>query len=141
MPERFVDASVFVHAYLRPKRELKSHERQIKSHARGIVTRINDGEGVLTSVVHLSEVANLLEAWMPLHDARSVLQGLCTSETVEVLSTERRDLIEALTVGSEVGVGMSDALAVVLMRTAGVSDVYSFDKDFDRFDGIRRVSQ
>jgi predicted nucleic acid-binding protein len=141
MPPRFVDASVFVHAYLRPKRELKSHERQLKSHARGIMTRINEGEEVLTSVVHVSEVANLLEAWMPLEDARAVLQGLCTRETIKVLPAERRDLIEALAVGSETRVGMSDALAVVLMRTAEVSDVYSFDKDFDRFDGIQRVSQ
>ena len=132
MPGRFVDASVFVHAYLRPRRELKPHERQIKSHARGIVTRINEGERVLTSVVHLSEVADLLDDWMPLEEARAVLQGLCTRESVEVLAAERRDLIEALAVGSEVGVGMSDALAVVLMRALEASD---------SFEGIRRISQ
>ena len=141
MPARFVDASVFVHAYLRPRRDLKSHERQIRARARSIVTRINAGEETLTSTVHLGELANVLEDWMPLDDARAVLRGLCSRRSIEILPSDRRDLIEALTVGSESGVGMTDALAVVLMWDRGASEVYSFDKDFDRFEGIRRISQ
>ena len=141
MPGRFVDASVFVHAYLRPKRDLKPHERQIKAHARAIVTRINEGERVVTSVVHLNEVANILEAWLPLDDARTILQGLCVRETVEILGADRRDLLEALSLGLDAGAGASDALAAVLMRAHGVEGVYSFDRDFDRFDGLTRISQ
>jgi len=141
MARRFVDASVFVHAYLRPRRELKAHERQIKARAREIVTRINEGEGVVTSVVHVAEVANLLEEWLPLADGREVLRGLCTRETVEIVEADRRDLLEALAVGAETGVGTTDALAAVLMRAHGVREVYSFDADFDRVQDIRRVSQ
>ena len=36
---RFVDASVFVHAFLKPKRELKPHEIKIKESAKKIVRR------------------------------------------------------------------------------------------------------
>ena len=141
MARRFVDASVFVHAYLRPRREQKAHERQIKARAREIVTRINEGEDVVTSVVHVAEVANLLEEWLPLTDAREVLRGVCTRETVEVVAADRRDLLEALAVGGETGVGTTDALAAVLMRAHGVREIYSFDADFDRIPDLRRVSQ
>lgn len=48
---RFVDASVFVHAYLKPKRRLKPHEMKIIESAKKIVKRINDGEEVGITVV------------------------------------------------------------------------------------------
>jgi len=141
MPRRFVDASVFVHAYLRPRRELKAHERQIKARARDIVGRISGGEEVVTSIVHVAEIANLLEDCVPLAVAREVLRGLCTRETVDVLPAERRDFLEALAVGAETERGTTDALAAVLMREHGVREVYSFDADFDRFQDLRRVSE
>ncbi|MEK6852127.1 MAG: type II toxin-antitoxin system VapC family toxin [Candidatus Thermoplasmatota archaeon] len=141
MPQRFVDASVFVHAYIRPRRQLRPHERQIKAHARSIVRRINDGEDVVTSCVHLLEIANLLENWMPLEDAREILSSLAARGNVEVLPVERRDLLAALAVGADANVGASDALAAVLMRAGGIAEVYSFDRDFDRFEDLHRISQ
>lgn len=140
MPPRFVDASVFVHAYLKPKRSLKPHERRIKAQARAIVTRLNEGESVVTSVVHVAEIANVLEDWMRLDDARAIQTGLCTRENIGILPVSRGDLLEALGLGSETAVGTSDALALVLMRSQGVREIYSFDKDFDRFGDIGRVT-
>ncbi len=141
MATRFVDASVFVHAYLRPKRTLKSHEREIKTGAKAIVSRINEGEAVVTSVVHFAETANLLEGWMPAADAREVQAGLLGRGTMRILAVERTDLLEALSLGTEVGVGTSDALAAGLMEREGIREVYSFDRDFDRIPGIRRVAR
>ena len=141
MVVRFVDASVFVHAYLRPRRELKAHERSIKARAREIVTRINRGETVATSTVHFSEIANLLEAWMPLQDARTIQRGLLQRDNVEIWSTAKGDLVEAMSVGQETDVGATDALAVILMRRNGLKDIYSFDGDFDRFRDLRRASK
>jgi predicted nucleic acid-binding protein len=138
---RFVDASVFVHAYLRPRRELKPHERKIKAQARAIVARVNEGEAVVTSAVHFSEVANVLEDWIGLDAAQAVQRGLCVRETVEVLPVARGDLLEALSTATEVGVGMTDALAAVLMRDRGIREIYSFDRDFDRFEDIRRFTE
>jgi len=141
MPSRFVDASVFVHAYLKPRRRLKDHEEKIKAHARAIITRINRGEAVVTSSVHLAEVANILEDRMPLEDARTIQLGLCSRETVTVLSVGRSDVIDALALGSDKGVGTSDALAAVLMQSNGLTELYSFDRDFDRIEGLRRVDR
>lgn len=141
MPPRFVDASVFVHAYLRPRRALKAHERAMKANARRVVARINEGEEVVTSTVQVSEIANVLEDWMPLADAMAVEQGLCTRDSVRILPTAKDDVLEALAVGSEVGLGLFDALAIAVMRREGLSEVYSFDRDFDRLPDIRRVAK
>jgi len=140
MPPRYLDASVFVHAYLRPRRELKAHERAIKSHARAIVARVNEGEAVVTSTVQVAEIANILENWMSLEDAAAIQQGLCTLDSVRILATTRADLLEALALGSERGLGTSDALAVVFMKREGLREVYSFDKDYDGLPDISRVS-
>ncbi len=141
MPPRFVDASVFVHAFLKPKRALEPHERRIKANAQAIVSRINRGEEVATSTVHLAEVASILEERMPLDDARTIQLGLCHRETVQLLPVARPDFIEALSLGGEAAVGTPDALAVVLMKARGLNEVYSFDRDFDHFEGVHRITQ
>ncbi|HTD80813.1 MAG TPA: type II toxin-antitoxin system VapC family toxin [Thermoplasmata archaeon] len=141
MPPRYLDASVLVHAYLRPRRELKPHERAIKSHARAIVTRIDKGEPVVTSTVHVAEVANILEDWMNLEDARSIEQGLCTRDSIRILQTAKMDLLEALGLASEFGLGTTDSLAVVFMKREGIREIYSFDKDYDGLPGVTRVSE
>ncbi len=141
MCTRFVDASVFVHAFLKPKRALKPHERALKRKARDIVSRINRGEEVCTSVVHMAEIANILEDWMSLEDARSVQVGLCMRDTVTILQVNKEQLIEAVSVGQVIALGTTDALAVVLMEAASISEIYSFDKDFDGVEGIHRVAE
>ena len=40
---RFVDASVFVYAFLKPRRELTPREAETKERAKNIVRRINEG--------------------------------------------------------------------------------------------------
>jgi len=141
MSVRFVDASVFVHAYLKPRRELRPHEVLIKKRARAIVTRINQGEPVCLSTVHFAEIANFLEDWMALQEAQTVLLGLATMENVQIVSVTRSDLLDALALATEGEVGTTDALAVVLMKREGTRDIYSFDRDYDRFDEIHRVAQ
>ncbi len=58
---KFVDATVFIHAYLKPSRKLEPHEKELKKGARQIIERIENGEKVTTSVVHFTETANILE--------------------------------------------------------------------------------
>jgi predicted nucleic acid-binding protein len=57
---RFLDSSIFLHAYLKPKRELKDSEKGEK--AIDILKNIENGEEVITSVVHISEILNIIEA-------------------------------------------------------------------------------
>src|SRR5437879_6997081 len=128
MPSRFVDASVFVYAYLKPRRELRPQEVAIKKRARAIVTRISKGEQVLLSTVHFAEIANLLEDWMALSEARTILFALATMENIRILPVARTDLLEELDLVTGRDAGTTDALAVILMQPAATRALYSVDR-------------
>ena len=137
---RFVDASVFVHAFLKPKRELKTHEMKIKESAKKIVKRINDGEEVGVTVVQVSEIANLLESYLPLNEALKVEKFLLLAGNVRVFDVTKRDCLKALKIVKEKNVGLCDAIAYVIMMKNGVNEIYSFDSDFDKLN-VRRVTE
>ncbi|MHC1568149.1 MAG: type II toxin-antitoxin system VapC family toxin [Candidatus Syntropharchaeia archaeon] len=40
---------------------------------------------------------------------------------------------------NELGIDPNDCLAVEVMRKEGISEIYSFDRGFDRVSGIRRI--
>ena len=137
---RLVDASVFVHTFIRPRRELKPHEMKIKESAKKIVKRINDGEEVGITVVQIAEIANLLESYLPLHEALKVEEFLLLAGNVKVFDVTKKDCLKALEIAKEKDVGLSDAIAYVIMKKNSVGEIYSFDSDFDRLD-VRRVTE
>ncbi len=124
-----------------PKRRLSQTELGIKESAKAIVARVNSGEEVLTTVVHLAEVANILEDYMPPPDALAVEEALLFKESVEVAPVSREDYYAALQHARDRQVGLTDALAYTAMKGRGVAEIYSFDKDFDRLGGITRISR
>jgi len=136
---RFVDASVFVHAFLKPKRKLKDHEVKIKESAKNIVKRINDGEEVGITVVQIAEIANLLESYLPLNEALKVEEFLLLAKNVKVFDVTKRDCLRALKVVREKEIGLSDAIAYVIMVDNNVKEIYSFDRDFDRLN-VKRIT-
>ena len=138
---RFIDSNVFIHAYIKPKRMLQRHERMIKESAKEIIQRVNDGEEVLTTVVHLGEMANLLENFMQHDAALRVIRGILLKENIEVIEVSPEDYLSALPIAEEYGVSLNDALAYIVMRERDMREIYSFDKDFDRFTDIVRISR
>ncbi len=136
---RFIDASVFVHAYLKPKRALSADEIQIKEDAKKIVARVNQGERVLTSVVHLAEIANVLEDYLPREEALEIERALCFREEIEIESLASADCYQALSEAEEQGMGFTDSIASLVMKRKGLSEIYSFDHDFDHAEGIKRI--
>jgi len=135
----FVDASVFIYAYLKPKRKLQPHEVSVKDAAKKIVLRINEGEEVTTSVVHFSEVCNVLEEYLPLEEAFTIEKGLLLRDNIVISKVSEDDYLKALSIAEDQQVGANDALAYVVMKEAGLRTIYSFDKDFDAFTDINRM--
>jgi len=135
----YVDASVLVYAYLKPKRRLQPHEASVKDAAKKIVSRINEGEEVATSVVHFSEVCNVLEDYLPLEEALTIEKGLLLRDNIAIYEVSEEDYLNALSVAEDQQVGANDALAYVVMKEAGLRKIYSFDKDFDAFKDINRM--
>jgi len=135
----FVDASVFVYAFLKPRRRLQPHEASVKDAAKNIVLRINEGEEVATSVVHFSEVCDVLEDYLPLEEAFTIEKGLLFRDNIVIQKVSKEDYLKALSIAEDQLVGANDALAYVLMKEAGLRKIYSFDKDFDGFNDINRI--
>ena len=141
MPAAFVDANVFVYAFLKPTRKLQPHEQKIKEAAKKIVTRINEGEETVTSVVHFSEICNILEDHLPTQQACTLEKGLLLLDNVVVKEVAEEHYLKALAVAEDYEVGANDALAYVLMTEAGINRIYSFDKDFHKFKDILAITQ
>ncbi|HIE15095.1 TPA: PIN domain-containing protein [Candidatus Bathyarchaeota archaeon] len=136
---RFIDASVFIHAFLKTRRKLKKHELTIKERAKEIIRLVNDGEEVLISTCHFSEIANILEDRLPLKKALEIEEAILLKENIKILNVNREDYLNSLEIAKEFNVGINDALAYIIMQKHKISEIYSFDKDFDRFPGIKRV--
>lgn len=141
LPVAFVDASVFVYAFLKPRRKLQPHEASIKDAAKKIVLRINEDEEAATSVVHFSEVCNVLEDYLPLEEAFTIEKGLLFRDNIVIYEVSEEDYLKALSIAEDQQVGANDALAYVLMEEAGLHRIYSFDKDFDGFKDINRITE
>ena len=135
----FVDANVFVYAFLKPLRKLQPHEENLKDAAKKIVSRINEGEKVVTSVVHFSEVCNILEDYLSFEEALLIERGLLFRENILIHEVSAEDYVKALSINQDHQIGINDALAYVLMKEAGLNRIYSFDKGFNVFKDIERV--
>ncbi|ATZ60917.2 MAG: type II toxin-antitoxin system VapC family toxin [Methanosarcinales archaeon Met12] len=131
---RFIDANVFIYAVLKPKRELSEREWEVKNASKEIFKRINEGEEVITTVVHLSEVANVLEDAANLSFAISFLKDILLKRNVNVDMVSDRSYMESVLLADEMGVGINDALAYLLMKKKRIEEIYTFDKHFENLD-------
>ena len=131
---RFVDANIFIYAFLKPKKEPPENVKEIKAQAKAILSRISDGERVVTTVVHLSEVANVVESRGRKRKAVEVVLAVLTSENIEVLPVSPGDYLKASLIAAEKNLGVNDALAYVKMKELGIKEIYTFDWDFKKLD-------
>ena len=95
---------------------------------------MENGEEIVTTVVHLSEVANILEAKLGLSVALEFLEELLTAKNVTVLPVSTEDYLRSLIVARERGISVNDALAYLKMKELGIEEIYTFDKHFLNLD-------
>nr|MDO8098855.1 type II toxin-antitoxin system VapC family toxin [Candidatus Njordarchaeota archaeon] len=138
--ERYLDSSVYLHAYLKIRRKLSTEESETKQRAIRILERVEDGYPVAISVVHISEISNIVEARLGVQKAQEVLETILATENISIIDVSRRDYEEALVLSHRYGVGPNDALAATLCRRMTITEAYSFDKHFDNFAWLKRVT-
>jgi len=137
---RFLDANIFVYAYYKPRRELTERERLMKNEAKRIIKGISEGEvEVLTTVVHMSEAVNILKHGMLLEHLIKVILGLFMLDNVKILGVSRDTYFAAAELGGDLKLDPNDALAVEVMRLGGIDEIYSFDEDFEKVEGIAKL--
>jgi predicted nucleic acid-binding protein len=137
---RFLDANVFIYAYYKPKKQLTQKEKQMKDEAKNIITRVSQGkEEVVTSVVHVSEIVNILKHGMPQDQLTVIIRGLFMLDNVTINGVTREAYFAATELGDDLKLEANDALAVDMMKTSGIGEIYSFDEHFDKIEGITRL--
>jgi predicted nucleic acid-binding protein len=137
---RFLDANVFIYAYYKPKKQLTEKECQMKENAKKIISNISKGkEDILTTVVHVSEVVNILKHGMSTEQLTTIIRGLFMLDNVKILDVTKSAYFAATELGEDLKLESNDALAIDLMRQNGVAEIYSFDEHFNQIDGITRL--
>ena len=72
---KFIDSNVFIYAIL--KRSVSEKIKKMKEKAKEILAKIVNGEEkVLTSVVHISEIANVIESLSNLTTSINVIENI-----------------------------------------------------------------
>ena len=113
---RFLDANIFIYAYYRPKKQLTEKEEAMKDQAKKIISNVSQGkEQVTTTVVHISEIVNIL------------------------MDVTKNAYFAAAELGQDLKLEPNDALAVDIMRLNAISEIYSFDEHFNNIDGITKL--
>jgi predicted nucleic acid-binding protein len=137
---RFLDANVFIYAFYKPKKQLTPKELQMKQQAKRILRDVSEGkEEVLTTVVHISEVVNILKHGMPLDQLTALIRGLFMLDNVKILGVSSDGYFAATELGEDLKLEANDALAVDVMKINGISEIYSFDEHFENIKEIVRL--
>jgi hypothetical protein len=137
---RFLDANVFIYAYYKPKKQLTQKEKQMKEHAKKIISGVSQGkEEVVMTVVHVSEIVNILKHGMPLDQLTTIVRGLFMLDNVKIMGVTREAYFAATELGDDLKLEANDALTVDVMRLSNIKEIYSFDEDFDQIEGITRL--
>jgi len=127
---RFIDANVFIYAILRPRSTLPPAVLKKKNAARDIFLRADAGEPVLTTTVHLSEVANVLEDAGGITFAADLVSAVLLKPSIEVEPVTADDYRESAERAKKEAVSVNDALALVVMERRGIGEIYTFDRHF-----------
>jgi predicted nucleic acid-binding protein len=126
---KFIDSNVFIYAYLKPKREISEKISRMKEKAKEILMKINYGEErVVTSVVHMSEIANVVESLSSISKSIEIIENILNNKNIIVKDVTTQDYIEAVRVANREKVSVNDALAYVIMRNNNISEIYTFDE-------------
>jgi len=137
---RFLDANAFIYAYYKPKKQLTQKEKQMKEHAKKIISGVSQGkEEVIMTVVHVSEIVNILKHSMPLDQLTTIVRGLFMLDNVKIMVVTREAYFAATELGDDLKLEANDALAVDVMKLNDIKEIYSFDEDFDQIEGITRL--
>jgi len=127
---RFIDANVFIYAVLKPKTALPDAVLQKKNAAKEIFLRVNAGEPVTTTTVHLSEVANVAEDAAGISFAGDLLSAILTKPTINVEPVSADDYRESIRLAQKSAISINDALALLIMERQGIREIYTFDRHF-----------
>lgn len=130
---RFIDTNLFLRYFTRD--DEKKAEDVLK-----LLKRVErNEEKVIASPLVIFEIVFTLENYykVPRGEIKTLLQPILN---LRGLRLDFKDIFEsALELYSERKFSFADAFNACLMQKGGIEEIYSFDEDFDKIEGIKRV--
>jgi predicted nucleic acid-binding protein len=137
---RFLDTNVFIYAYYKPKRELTDKEKRMKEEAKRIISGLSEGkEEMATTVVHLSEMVNILKHGMSPRELTNFVLSLYSLDNLKICGVSETEYFAATELAADLKMDPNDALAVDFMKRNRIEEIYTFDKNFEGKEGIKRL--
>jgi predicted nucleic acid-binding protein len=129
---RFVDANVFIYAIV------KSPQKDYEI-SRTILQRIESGEAAATSLAVIQEVINWLQYNGRKREVGSFLLAINSYLSMSKLSTNWDNFLPSLENMYDKQINLVDSLTLQIMKHNKINEIYSYDKDFDRIDWVKRI--
>ena len=130
---RFIDTNLFLRYFTRD--DEKKAEDVLK-----LLKRVErNEEQVITSPLVIFETVFTLETYyeVPREEIKNLLQPILN---LRGLRLDFQDIFEsALELYPRRKISFADAFNACFMQQAGIKEIYSFDEDFDKIEGIKRV--
>ena len=92
----------------------------MKDLSKKIVAEVEEGkEKVVTTVVHLSEVVNILKHGVTPEQLSEIMEGLLMLDNLEVEGVDKPKYLAATELGRDLGLDANDAVAVTIIVANG----------------------
>lgn len=139
---RFIDSNPFIYAFYKPKNELLDQKKiELKNKSKAIVNRINEGEKVLTTTVHISEVYNLLKRNYNQDVLNKLVYSLILKENIQIAGVDKKIMLMGQEMAIDNNIDLNDGIALTIMQQMDVVEIYSFDSHFDNLKRITRLKK
>ncbi len=124
----FVDTNIFIEVFSRKGEKASNCAKFLKS-----------AEELWTTMLVIAETEWILRSGYCEEKTRVVfcLKQILGSENIKI--DNKKDLLEAVSLYEKFNIDFTDCVNAVFVKNSSSTDVYSFDKHFDKFPGIKRL--
>jgi predicted nucleic acid-binding protein len=132
---QFIDATIFIRHLTRDDPEKAQACFDLFRRAERNEINLTTSEAVIAEVVYVLASKQLYG--LPREQIRGLLRPLLSLPGLKL--TQRRMYLRAFDLYATYAIDFEDALLVAQMERQKVTEVYSYDRDFDQVDGVTRL--
>jgi len=131
---RFIDTNLLIRYFARNDEEKAKNVKSLLNKVE------NDEEKITTSLCVIFEIVYTLEKYYntPRQKIKDALSFFLSLKGLRL--SDRELYLEALELYSEKNISFSDAFNSVFCLKNGIKEIYSYDEDFDKIEGIKRIA-
>ena len=132
---QFVDANIFIRYLTRDDPEKAQACFELFQKAQRNEIALTTSESVIAEIVYVLSSKQLYN--LSHQEVRALLYPLLSLRGLKL--THRKPYLRALDLYATYPIDFEDALTVAQMERQGITEIYSYDRDFDRVSGITRL--